>query len=63
VKLPPTAEPDFELPADAVLVERATGLCLLCDSRFHDEPAWRFAAPAVPGGVGLVEARHVPTGT
>lgn len=50
--------PDPELPPDAEIVS-ASGVCTLCDRRFHDERVWRFSAPGMPDGFAYIEVRHV----
>jgi hypothetical protein len=40
-------------------IVRASGFCCLCDSRFSDEVVLRFREPALPGGWGYIELRHL----
>lgn len=47
-----------EIPDGAIAVT-ASGVCCLCDSRFHDEPVLAWRNPRVPGGWVYLEARHL----
>lgn len=40
-------------------IVRASGFCCLCDSRFSEELVLRFQEPALPGGWGYIELRHL----
>jgi len=57
----PVAPPKDDMAAttpDEEIV-RASGFCIVCDFRFTDEVVLRFREPALPGGWGYVETRHL----
>jgi hypothetical protein len=40
-------------------IARATGLCVICDFKFHDEVVARYPEPNMPGGWAYIELRHL----